>query len=153
MTTLCLTRGHIQVIAGYARGHTRARIGRDLHLAPGTVAQRLRRAARSVGIESGDIAPQLVYYAYAHGYLDGLRPEQRWPIGALPPRQAQALAAIARGLSLEETAAEMQCSPHTIAKHRHALYALLGAHTAAHAVARAWQHGFRIRPASKDTDS
>lgn len=141
MTTLCLTRGHIHVIAGYARGHDRARIGRDLHLAPGTVAQRLRRAAHSVGIEGGDLAPQLVHYAYRHGYLDGLRPERRWPIGALPPRQAQVLAAITRGLSLEETAAELGRSFHTITNHRQALYDLVGARTTAHAVARAWQLG------------
>ncbi|APY88201.1 helix-turn-helix transcriptional regulator [Streptomyces alfalfae] len=141
MTTLCLTRAHILVIAGYARGHDRARIGRDLHLAPGTVAQRLRRAARSVGIHAGDLAPQLVHYAYQHGYLDGLRPERRWPVGVLPPRQAATLDAITRGLSLDETAAEMGLSAHTVATHRQSLYALLGARTTAHAVARAWQLG------------
>lgn len=141
--TARFTRGQVEVIAGLARGRLAHEIGADLSISPRTVHGRILRAAARARIH-GRPQPQLVDYAYRHGYLTHLTPElRRAPVPALTRRLEEALDATARGLSLNEMAEEMEVGRDTANTYRRRLYRLLGASTRAHAVALAWQAGLR----------
>ena len=56
----------------------------------------------------------------------------------LTPREAEALSQLARGLSTEEAAAELEMSPRTLHKHAERIHSKLGVHDRAQAVATAW---------------
>lgn len=144
MTVLCLTRRQLQVIAGLARGRDTHHIAIDLGIKRDTVRTRLQYAARRLNFRGGT-HPQLVHYAYLHGYLDKLTPEPREPIASLPWRETQGLMALTRGLSVAQTAAEIGIARHTANTQRRVLYRHLDARTGAHAVALAWQHGLLTR--------
>ncbi|MBA4865954.1 helix-turn-helix transcriptional regulator [Streptomyces sp. PSKA54] len=133
-----LTPCQIRVIAGLARGHLAARIGQDLGISPRTVHNHILRAAARAGLH-GRPQPQLVDYAYRHGYLADLAPEQRAPIFALSARLAQTLDCLARGLSVNGIADELGVGRDTAHEYRRRLYRLLQARTRAHAVALGWQ--------------
>lgn len=144
MNPLCLTRPQVQAIAGLARGHHLPAIAAYLNLTRNTVRDRLAYAAHRLDIHGGT-HPQLVHYAYLHGYLDKLDPEPREPLTALPLREAQSLNALTRGLSVAQTASELGIAPNTADVQRRSLYRRLEAFTAAHAVALGWQHGLMTR--------
>ncbi|WP_051854712.1 helix-turn-helix transcriptional regulator [Streptomyces sp. NRRL B-1347] len=135
-----LTRGQLLVIAGLARGHDTLRIASDLHTSPAAVRTLIRRAAARTGLKRRP-QPQLVDFAYQHGYLTALPTERRPRPTYLTPRLMEVLEGTARGLSLNEIAAELHISRATAHEHRRRLRKLLGAHTRAHAVAIAWQAG------------
>ncbi|MEV0324796.1 LuxR C-terminal-related transcriptional regulator [Streptomyces sp. NPDC050658] len=142
-----VTPDDITVIAGLARGHALGRICEDLSKSPRATRRRLRQLADRLGL-TGHPRPQLVDYAYRNGHLDGLAPEPRPPIDELPGRLAQTLDALARGLTIDETAREMGISPDTARAHRRRLYTLLEARTRTHAVALGWQLGLLGRAPS-----
>ncbi|MGW3690134.1 LuxR C-terminal-related transcriptional regulator [Streptomyces sp. NPDC005125] len=134
-----LSQAQAQVIAGLARGHTAPRIGHDLTISPCTVQTRIRRAADRAGLR-GRPQPQLVDYAYRHGYLAGLVPELRSPV-MLSQRQRDVLDGLSSGLSVEELAAEMGVGRDTAHEYRKRLYGVLGVRTRGHAVVLGWQAG------------
>jgi DNA-binding NarL/FixJ family response regulator len=135
-----LTPCQIRVIAGLARGHLAHRIATDLGISPRSVHGHILRAAARAEL-TGRPQPQLVDYAYRHGYLARLEPEQRPQVFALSARLAQTLDCIARGLSVNGIAAELGVGPDTAHEYRRRLYRLLDARTRAHAVAIGWQLG------------
>lgn len=59
----------------------------------------------------------------------------------LTGRQLEILTWIAQGRSMPQIAAEMHLSVDTVRNHRRSLYARLGAHSAAEAVALAFRQG------------
>lgn len=130
----------IKILAGLARGHDLMRICRDLTTNRNHIRGRIERTARRLGF-AGQLQPQLVNYGYLHRYLESLTPEPRQPIASLSPRLTQALDAVARGLTVDESADEMGVRPRTARTHRMRLYACLDAHANAHAVAIGWQLG------------
>ncbi|MFI5685868.1 LuxR C-terminal-related transcriptional regulator [Streptomyces sp. NPDC051636] len=135
------SRRELQVIAGYARGDTGPQIAVRLGLSPSTIKTINDRAATRVR-DTGKPAvrhPVLVDYAYRTGQLEGLKPEERGPI-RLTRRQQQCLDGYAEGLTAEQQAAALGVTKNTVHTLRVRLLRQLGAKTAAHAVALAWQY-------------
>jgi len=129
----------VRLIAGLARGHTRRRIAADLGIPEETVFSRLRGLGMRLRI-SGAIQPVLVHYGYGYGYLADLAPEE--PRQAqLTARQETVLRMTAHGFTVQEIAAALVLSVNTVGTHRRRLYRMLGARSAAHAVALGWQAG------------
>jgi DNA-binding NarL/FixJ family response regulator len=139
-----LTPEMLKVIAALAQGHAVPRIGRDLDTPPRTLRTHIATAAARLGLLHTP-QPCLVDYAYRHGHLSVPAVDPRDPLGPLTPTEAQTLSAITRGLTVAQAASEIRRSRHTVNTHRGALYRRLGAHTGAHAVALAWQHGLLTR--------
>lgn len=139
MTTRGLARHQVKIIAGLALGHRAHDIAARLTLSDAALKSRIAYTAHCLGLH-GLVHPQLVHHAYRHGYLtDRIDPEEARKY--LPLREAQSLAALTRGLSVIKTAAELGIAPDTANAQRRSLYRRLEAHTGAHAVALAWQHG------------
>ncbi|MFD5708748.1 LuxR C-terminal-related transcriptional regulator [Bacillus subtilis] len=136
---MTLTRHQIQVIAGLALGHRTHHIAVQLGLSDAALKSRIAYTAHRLNVH-GLIHPQLVHHAYAHGYLTTPAPPDT-PLTSLPMRQAQSLAALTRGLSVERTAAELGIAYDTANTQRRFLYRRLEAHTGAQAVALGWLHG------------
>ncbi len=65
----------------------------------------------------------------------------------LHPRERQVLESLARGLTLQDIAAEQRYSIHTIKSRAERLYEKLGVRTQGHAVAVGYQRGLLRLPA------
>ncbi|WP_329214852.1 LuxR C-terminal-related transcriptional regulator [Streptomyces sp. NBC_01485] len=140
MTTvqpITLTPRDVEVIAGYARGHTVARIARRLYVSEETVRSRTHAMCKRLDIKGARQAA-LVDYAYRHGHLPVA---SRETAGALSQRLTQVLDCTARGLGHRATAAELRLSVATVRGHREQLRRCFQAQSLAQVVARAWEAG------------
>lgn len=148
---MTLTQQEIDIIDGYARGHTLETIARDVHSSRTTIVGITDRLTARLGIK-GARQPALVDYAYRHGHRTPTRTRDLPP---LPRRLAQVLDCATRGLDHRAAAVELGLRPSTVRSHRERLLEVLGAHTIAHAVALAWEAGLRgdpdPQPAQKGT--
>lgn len=136
MTTTSLTAHDLRIITALAHGHRIPHIATTLNLSTPATRSHLNRAAARLTL-TGLPRPRLVDYAYRHGHLTPAEPA---PLTELPPRQAQLLDALSRGMTTAQAAAQLHIGYHDAHWHRRRLYARLGARTSAHAVALGWQH-------------
>ncbi|MEV8523192.1 LuxR C-terminal-related transcriptional regulator [Streptomyces sp. NPDC052000] len=132
-----LTARQVQVIVGFARGHTSRQIGFRLGISWETVDTHRRRISAATGMPS---RPAIVNHAYEHGYLAALAPEQRPPI-ALKPRYLDVLKLVALGLGDAAIARRLHLSEGAVRSRITALLRTVDVGDCAHAVAVCWQQG------------
>lgn len=134
-----LTRRRVTVVAGRARGHSIARIAADLGLTVHQVKNDLREAAAALGCPG--VGPVVIDAAYRAGWLRGLVPEDRPPMGLSDVRTAL-LRGIAEGLTERQLAKRLGRSENTVHTNTRFLLRALDARNREHAVALAHQHGY-----------
>lgn len=132
-----LTDRQVQVIAGFARGHTSRQIGNRLGIGWQTVDDHRKRISSATGC--GDRAG-IVDFAYREGYLTGLPPEDRAYIW-LKPFEQEVLELLPLGLSNAAIGRRLFKSEGSVASCVQRLFRKLGVAERAHAVAIGWQHG------------
>ncbi|MGW7195526.1 response regulator transcription factor [Streptomyces chryseus] len=136
------------ILAGLARGHTKAEIAQTTGTPLGTVQNRILRLRRRLGALS---CAHMVAIAYQRGWMAKLPPEPRPPV-RLSPRQLAVLEGIAAGMTTHQLAATLDMSKDTAVTHLRRLYTALGASrpgsspsvSRAHAVALGYQHGHLV---------
>lgn len=132
-----LTRRHVQVIAGFARGHSSYEIGYRLGITWETVKDHRSRISLATGCGS---RAEIVNYAYEHGYLTALPPENRAPI-RLKPFELDVLGLMASDLEYAAIAAQLFKSRGAVKSCATRIFRKLGVRDRAHAVAIGWQQG------------
>jgi DNA-binding NarL/FixJ family response regulator len=131
-----LTDRQVQVIAGFARGHTSRQIARRLDITWQTVDDHRKNISSATGRNT---RAEIVNHAYEHGYLDDLPPEYRSYIW-LKPFEQQVLELMALGLVDAAIARRLGRPEGTVASCVQRLFKKLGVAGRAHAVAIGWQH-------------
>ncbi|MBD0743526.1 LuxR C-terminal-related transcriptional regulator [Streptomyces sp. CBMA152] len=132
-----LTCRHLAVIAGLARGHSYAQIGRHLHLSDQSVKGHIRDITQATGAHGATV---IVDWAYRHGLMDGLRAEPRQLVD-LRERDLRVLELIAAGLTTEETARKLGIGHAAVKGNIARLSGEFGATGRPHLVALAHQQG------------
>ncbi|MFF0139701.1 LuxR C-terminal-related transcriptional regulator [Streptomyces sp. NPDC005227] len=132
-----LTERDVELITYLSGGFVNEEIASLMGISDHAVKKRTTRMASRVGI-TGSRQQALVDYAYRHGYLT---PKPCTPMQPLPPRLAQILTLMIRGLGFMAIAADLGISPWSVRAHQRRLHDILGAETNAQAVAIAWEAG------------
>jgi DNA-binding NarL/FixJ family response regulator len=141
--TPILTTAQRLVIAGFARGWSKKRVGQDLYFSPAMIRRRMQIAAVNLGCRSRQAA--LVAAAYRARALADFAPEPR-PYVDLTTQQLQLLHEIADGLTNDEIADQNQVPVDTVDGRVCSLYRRLGAVSRPHAVALGFQMGHLTIP-------
>jgi DNA-binding NarL/FixJ family response regulator len=132
-----LTDRQVQVIAGFARGHTSRQIAGRLDIAWQTVDEHRKNISAATGMAS---RAGIVNFAYEHGYLDGLPPEYRAPV-LLKPAYLDVLELMALGLGDDAIARRLFVSLGAVKSRVKILLRKLEVQERQHAVAIGWQQG------------
>jgi len=130
----------LQVLRLIADGGTPTTIAKDLGITGDAVCAHLTRALVKISAGRGISArPAAVHTAYTTGLLP---PPTPLPARIdLPDPLRDLIPLLAQGRSVDQIAATLHCTPHTVRAELKKLERALGARSRAHVITRAWQYG------------
>lgn len=132
-----LTDRQVQIVAGFARGHTSRQIGLHLGITWETVDAHRSRISAATGCGS---RVEIVNYAYENAYLADLPPEDRPPI-LLSGFEQEVLDLLPLGLGNAAIARQLFVSEGAVKSCVGRIFSKFGVSDRAHAVAIGWQQG------------